>query len=317
MRVDGKLTGFDIELFNEVSKRMGKSVIYNELGVTDNLISALDSNKNSNGSIAGITITKKREELCDFSHTYFRSGLLVLINQDSKATFIDNTIFYLNAIKKILPLFIFFICYTVLTAFLIYLFERKNPQFAGTFGNGLFDGWYWVNVVITTVGFGDKVPLTKKGKIMAVMLMWTGIFFMMPSVTASISSELTAKKLISQIRSKDDLKNKRVAVKKGTVTVDKVLELGSKITEVKTVQEGVDLLKNNKVDAVVHDLPAIKYAEQTNDGVVSVGTMFYEQNYGIALQQGSPLREQINCALLETMNDGTYEKIYSKYFGNN
>jgi ABC-type amino acid transport substrate-binding protein len=31
--------------------------------------------------------------------------------------------------------------------------------------------------------------------------------------------------------------------------------------------------------------------------------------YGIALQPGSPLREQINASLLEMLTDGTYDRI--------
>jgi polar amino acid transport system substrate-binding protein len=46
-----------------------------------------------------------------------------------------------------------------------------------------------------------------------------------------------------------------------------------------------------------------------------VGSPFNEEVYGIAVNQGSPLREQINRALLQLREDGTYDVIYAKWFG--
>jgi polar amino acid transport system substrate-binding protein len=315
MRQDGELTGFDIELFREICDRIGKSVVFNERNVNENLITILDSSSKSDASIAGITITKEREEVCDFSHTYFRSGLMILVRKGTTVGLLDNFKFYFNTFKRMLPLFIGFFIYTLIAAYLVYRFEIGNSMFADDIKNGIFDGWYWVNVVLTTVGFGDKVPLSKKGKLTAVILMWTGIFFMVPAVTASISSEFTARRLTSHIQDKSDLRGRKVAVKRETVTVDFIRALGARLEEVKTVEDGVDLLKIGKVEAVVHDVPAIRYAEQNNDGIQVIGSIFGEQDYGIALPQGSPLREKINRYLLEIMSDGTYEKIYNKYFG--
>ena len=45
-----------------------------------------------------------------------------------------------------------------------------------------------------------------------------------------------------------------------------------------------------------------------------VGPIFQPEKYGIALAEGSALRKPINEALLELYDDGTYEKIYAKWF---
>ena len=53
---------------------------------------------------------------------------------------------------------------------LIYLIENKvNPQFAG-----LSDGLWWSVVTITTVGYGDKYPVTGWGKLVAFVVTWRG-----------------------------------------------------------------------------------------------------------------------------------------------
>jgi polar amino acid transport system substrate-binding protein len=46
-----------------------------------------------------------------------------------------------------------------------------------------------------------------------------------------------------------------------------------------------------------------------------VGPIFQEENYGIVLPTGSPLREPINAALLRLQSSGRYDKIHEKWFG--
>lgn len=56
-------------------------------------------------------------------------------------------------------------------AFVVYMLERNvNEQFAG-----LGDGLWWSIVTITTVGYGDKFPITTAGRLVALVVMFGGI----------------------------------------------------------------------------------------------------------------------------------------------
>ena len=58
------------------------------------------------------------------------------------------------------------------------------------------------------------------------------------------------------------------------------------------------------------------FAAQKGKGKVEVvGLIFQEQSYGIALQVDSPLREQINIALLKLVESGIYKEIHDRWFG--
>jgi polar amino acid transport system substrate-binding protein len=46
-----------------------------------------------------------------------------------------------------------------------------------------------------------------------------------------------------------------------------------------------------------------------------VGSTFAPQDYGIAIPQGSPLREDFNRVLLKLEENGALERIRSKWFG--
>jgi len=66
---------------------------------------------------------------------------------------------------------IILICLLIFGSIFIYLAERKiNEQFA-TYGDGL----WWTIVTITTVGYGDKYPISATGRIIALIVMFGGI----------------------------------------------------------------------------------------------------------------------------------------------
>ncbi len=82
-------------------------------------------------------------------------------------------------------LFIVFIC--ILSIFIILLETPKNRMFQ-TFGDGL----WWSIVTLTTTGYGDLVPSTRTGRIIASVLMLVGI------VVTSVFSGYAASLLVER-----------------------------------------------------------------------------------------------------------------------
>jgi polar amino acid transport system substrate-binding protein len=48
-----------------------------------------------------------------------------------------------------------------------------------------------------------------------------------------------------------------------------------------------------------------------------VGGVFHREDYGIVFPTDSPLRKQVNGALLALRENGRYQKIYDEWFGKN
>lgn len=46
--------------------------------------------------------------------------------------------------------------------------------FAHIEGISVFDGVYWANTTVNTVGYGDVSPTTNEGKLLSMILQWTG-----------------------------------------------------------------------------------------------------------------------------------------------
>jgi glutamine transport system substrate-binding protein len=120
------------------------------------------------------------------------------------------------------------------------------------------------------------------------------------------------------IKGPEDLKGKVVAVKTGTATVDYANTLGAaKLVKFPNIDQAYLEVVTGGADAAMHDTPNVLYYIKTagNGRVKAVGADVKAAYYGIGMPQGSELRDKVNIALLEIMEDGEYDKIYAKWFG--
>jgi ABC-type amino acid transport substrate-binding protein len=121
----------------------------------------------------------------------------------------------------------------------------------------------------------------------------------------------------SEITGLADLKGKIVAAQQGTTG----LELGKEKAEAKELRpfpEGPDAdnaLKAGTVEAVIIDAPVAKQQAEELGGIEIVEKVPTDETYGIAVSQESgELLEQINEGLKKTIEDGSYAKVYEKWF---
>lgn len=78
---DGEFEGFDIDLFNAIGEKAGKTIEFENLPF-DSLIPALQGGS-VDAAISGMTITEERQATVDFSDPYFRAGLAIAVAEDN------------------------------------------------------------------------------------------------------------------------------------------------------------------------------------------------------------------------------------------
>ncbi|BDO03494.1 transporter substrate-binding domain-containing protein [Klebsiella quasipneumoniae] len=116
-----------------------------------------------------------------------------------------------------------------------------------------------------------------------------------------------------------DLTGKKVGLKQGTAAASFMVSKYFVPFEFKQGDKyvGFDLQAGN-LDAVVHDSPNVLYYVKTagNGKVKSTGETdsILPQQYGFAMQKNSSLTPKVNQALQALRADGTYDKIYVKWF---
>lgn len=93
------------------------------------------------------------------------------------------------------------VVFIIIFAHLVWAVERKdNPdQFPADYANGIDDAIWWATTTVTTVGYGDKSPLTALGRMFGIALMFIGVclfaIFAGEVASAATSSSLTNREL--------------------------------------------------------------------------------------------------------------------------
>lgn len=305
--------GFDIDLMNAVAKEMGATPIYEVIPefqyVLDGVTYPFDENS-SDASMAGITITAEREEYVDFSHAYYDSGLSMAVQNKGKPSVWSTVVALFESKGRWLLYLLGFILFC---GHIIWFTDRGNPAISDKYFPGIFEAFWFTLVTMTTVGYGDFAPKKWLTRIVTAMVMLAGIGIF-GIIIAELSSINTVQKLESGIECPADLRGKNVATVAGCTSVPVLEKYGARITETPVIRDAVDQLLAGEVEVVVYDTPVLLYYVNKHQGLVIAGEKFEIQHYGIALPEGSMYREHINRALLKLRENGTYDKIYSKWF---
>ncbi|MGO2009569.1 glutamine ABC transporter substrate-binding protein GlnH [Vreelandella alkaliphila] len=123
----------------------------------------------------------------------------------------------------------------------------------------------------------------------------------------------------SDIESAEDLAGKMLAVRTGTSAADYAREnfTDTELRQFPNIDNAYLELRTGRVDAAMHDTPNVLYYIATaGDGQVkAVGEQMMAHEYGIAFPKGSELVEPVNQALAAMREDGRYNEIYAKWFG--
>lgn len=121
-----------------------------------------------------------------------------------------------------------------------------------------------------------------------------------------------------EIKSEEDLVGKVVGVQvdtTGQFTAEEIEGI-KEVVKYDTILLAFQDLELGRVDAVMNDYPVNAYLCKTRGGSKVVKVIKTDESYGIGVQKGNDqLREAINKVLAEMKEDGSYDEIYEKWFG--
>ena len=298
-----ELAGFSIDLWNLVAARNSWK---SEFVLTNRFVELLNSVKEPaevDAAIANISITSDREKVMDFSSAIFDGGLQILIPKKENRAAILPAITTRN-VGLLVLLF--------LSSFIVLGYIMSKFAVAKSWKNSLV-GSYWN--LITMGQYGDALP--KKNSTKAIFVLWIMVStIFLVTATAEITSTMIADKTGRNISSYLDLQNKLVGVSAGSTSENYMRANNISTVSYDSIDDMFEQVARGDLDAVVHDAPVVQhYATYNGRGrVATVGEVFNKEQYGIALPDGSLLREQINTTLLQIKEDGTYDNLYDKWF---
>ena len=316
MRKDGQLTGFSVELWSAIAAKLGTNTQWDVQRDAPAIVAGVQSGRDQIG-IAALSITAKREQVVDFSQPMFDSGLQILTRGQSAQPSL------LSGLGQLVrsPLMVQFgwaiALLTIVPSHVLWFIERRKEEGiirSKKYFPGIFEAVWWTVTCLATQA--EEMPRSTFGRVMAVIWMFFAILFT-AYVTGTLTASLTVQSLHGDIKGPDDLPGRAVATVAGSTAQDYLADHKVKATPFPGVDAAFKALEAKQVEAFVYDAPVLQYVANT-DGkgeTQLVGPVFLPEKYGIAFGNNSPWRKRVNLALLQLREDGTYDALHAKYFG--
>ncbi|WP_341707682.1 transporter substrate-binding domain-containing protein [Halopseudomonas sp.] len=310
----GGWEGISIDLWRAIAERQGWAFEWQPMGFSE-LLQAVEAG-NVDVAVGALTMTAERELLFDFSHPFYQTGLSIGVARAPKTGLLQSlkALFSWGFLSVIGGLALLLLG----VGFALWLVERRrNPeQFGGTAAQGIGASFWWAAVTMTTVGYGDKAPVTFAGRLVALIWMFAGLI-MVASFTAAITSALTVSNLQYQIRGPQDLPGSTVATIDGTASARYLSEeriVGQGFTNLTDAMRSVTA---GETDAVVYDRPLLQYRNQQlgRERLDLLPAVFDQQLYALAVPTGSSLRDDLNEAVLRVTESAEWRLIQRAYLG--
>ncbi len=264
-----------------------------------------------------LTITSERNRKMLFTDSFYASNATIAVAEISsiqKLLQFIKSFFNLNFLKGLMLLLLIIFLFGLFA----WYFERKaNREHFRKGYRGIWDGIWWSAVTLTTVGYGDKAPITRSGKITALVLMFGGLLFI-SGLTASIASSLTLEQLNSNPDGFNEFKDKPVGSITNSSTAQFLKDHFFKDIELYDgVIAGLNGLKDREIEAFVYDEPILKYRIQEDSSLTSLRVLplkFDVQFYAFGLAKKRVVLEQkISQRILEIMETREWQVLLNEY----
>lgn len=312
---DGTWSGIAIDLWRSIAGQLGVSYELRERD-RDDLIRGIQDHS-LDIVVDAVATTVERERLVDFTHPYYTTGLGIAVPRQIGSDW-RGALHHVFS-RELVQLLIVIFAATLLVGLLVWVVERRRnaPHFGGRPVQGIGSAVWWSAATMTTVGYGDKAPITAAGRVIAVAWMFVGIV-LLSGITATITTALTLHRLGSHIQGPEELPGSLVATIPDTAAEAYLKIHHIAVRPYTTVGEGLRAVAHRQVDAMVYDAPILRYVAKAElaSAVRVLRVTFDQEDYGLIIPQGSPLREPINRALLTITREPAWQDVLRSYLGN-
>jgi polar amino acid transport system substrate-binding protein len=318
MKDGDQLTGFSIELWDEIAARLKLKTTYNVESSVDSLIKSVQSN-NADIAVSALFYTTERDKIVDFSYPILEAGLQVMVrgsNESVAPTPLRDMLNLTFSWSALMWLAVALIIILV-PAHILWFLDRGSEDSVSP-SKSYFPGIFHVLVWATTalVSQVQQLPGRWFARILGLLWMFAGVVFI-SLYTAQLTATLTVEQIQGAINGPADLPGKQVATLSSSTSVAYLRQIKAKVQEYPTVEAMYQALQDGKAEAVVFGAASLAYyAAHEGQGLVKlVGPEVNKNDVGFVFPLGSKLRRNVGTTLIALREDGTYQRIYDKWFG--
>ena len=313
--VDGKATGPAVDLWDDMALRLGLTTEY---VIKDSLAEALEALRRGESDLflGPVAITREREEIFDFTHSVFHSGLRIAVPKTDDDSYLGplSILFTRGALQLLVGL----ILLTVLVGHVLWWLERgvNEKSFPRDWRRGVWEGTWWGISTLIASGCDDKHVDTVPGRILATAWMLVGTV-LIALFTGSLAATLTAERIGGAIHGPRDMAGRVIGTQATGVSGPAIRARSGIPMEYRTFEEVFEAADAGEVEAVVAENHTLRHAisRPGRANYRLVGPVFESFDFGIVVPAGSPLRERFNAVILSMREDGAIDTIIDRWLG--
>ena len=315
LRDGERWAGWAIDLWTEIARQTEIDWEIVGEGTPASIVQGLATGRADVG-LGDISVTKERAARIDFSQPFFHSGVRILVPRDRTGQLVAALANLATPAHALMLLGL--LCLVAAMSAGIYVLARRHDasDFPATRIEGVVESLYIAAVALLKGQLDRKLLPGAAGRLLTIVWMVFGTA-VVAYVSAAIAAALTVHHLTNKVQEFDDLVGKPVAALAGHETVGWLRRRGIDVVEQPDVDAAVEALLARRVDAVVHDTPALAWwrGHHPSVPVLTVGRTFDYKDYAIALARESQLRLRINVALFALQEAGFFDELDHRWFG--
>ncbi|MEL6640885.1 MAG: transporter substrate-binding domain-containing protein [Pseudomonadota bacterium] len=311
---NGGHTGFSIELLDSAAEELGLTITYDRYDSFTEMMEAVENGR-VHGAIANISITASREEVMDFTQPIFDGGIQVMLHPSPDRT---SQLFSVLFTRDVAILVVTAVVLLLIGGMIMWVFERKRqPYFDLSAREAVFPAFWWALNVVVNGGFEERMPRSRLGRVFGPILVIASLFIVSIFV-AQITAALTVNAIQDNVDNLSDLDGRRVGTIEGSTTAQFLDIRGIPHINFFDPEAMFAGFEDGKLDAVVFDGPILAYYAESvaQEDVRLLERVYRPEKYGMALPTRSIQREPLNRVLLRMREDGRYDALLAKWFGN-
>ncbi|UWQ22767.1 ion channel [Jannaschia sp. W003] len=285
----GLHTGIAVDLLRLAADDMGMAL---RLEPADDALTALNAGADV---VLPVEASPALEAAASLTHPIYSATLGVASERESRVLSVLTRLASWDFLRLLLSLSLLLLG---VGAVVWALERRKNGEmFSESASKGLGDGFWWAGVTLTTIGYGDKAPVTALGRAVAMLWMLMGL-----AVSAALTATIVtlAGTGAGSLTLPEDLQGRSIAVVEGSAAAAYADRQGLAFVLYDGPEAAVAAVEEGRADAALGAAPSLRReAERTKLALTT--TRLDPVLIAFALPEGSALLEPLNVALLRVM----------------
>ena len=300
--------GVGVQLWREIAEDLDIQYEWQEVAA-DEEIEQLQSGDVD--VVVSAIATPQSEQQIDFTQSYYVSSLGIAQPRQRKI---------LDTIGAVLsPRFwqtcLWLSLLLLVVGAVVWLFERsKNDEmYATSPTQGLWDSFWWAGVTLTTIGYGDKAPITIGGRIVAMLWMLVAIG-LTSTLTATITS-IFAQDATGELSNVADLKSMKVGTIGDSNAAQVLQQQEIDFQSFNLPQAGLQAVDDGDLDAFIYNATLLSYLNKNefSNRLAIESTSLQTGHHVFAMTENAPMLEAINAEVIEAQTESDWPSLLDRF----